>query len=143
MPGGSSAPTPKGQLLRPKQLQAQAEEPRGNQAKVDFFLQQEAWPGRGCADSPATQWSASQSLSGPGSRPCRPQVGAVLVSGSRQQLGRGCLGKDIRGWSLEEFHRQAELNFTEEDVHEVAAHLLCHLGDQVPFRTDQDPLRVG
>lgn len=86
---------------------------------------------------------ATQSLSRPGSRPCRPQVRAALVSGSRQQPGQGCLGKAIRGWSLEEFHRQAELNFTEEDVHEVAAHLLCHLGDQVPFRTDQDPLRVG
>lgn len=68
---------------------------------------------------------------------------AVLVSGSRQQLGRGRLGKDSGGWSLEEFHRQAELNFTEEDVHEVAAHLLCDLSDQVPLRTNQDLLRVG
>lgn len=63
---------------------------------------------------------------------------AVLVSGSRQQLGRGCRGKDSGGWSLEEFHRQAELNFTEEDVHEVATHLLCDPSNQVPLRTDQD-----
>lgn len=78
-------------------------------------------------DPPQTLWARVGGSSG-------------LVRGSRQHLGQGHFRKDSRRWSLEEFHRQAELNLTEEDVHEVLAHLLCNLGDQVPLWTDQEPL---
>lgn len=33
------------------------------------------------------------------------------------------------------------MNITEEDVHEVSAHLLCNLGDQEALLTNQDPLQ--
>lgn len=91
----------------------------------------QTWPGQPAVGQPVGVHAWPQALQ------------AVLVSGSRQLLGRGRLGKDSGGWSLEEFHRQPELNFTEENVHEVTAHLLCDLSDQVPLWTNQDLLRVG
>jgi hypothetical protein len=54
-----------------------------------------------------------------------------------------CPGRGNKGWSFEKFHRETDVNFTEEDVHEVAAHLLCNLGDQMALLTNQYSLRVG
>lgn len=56
-----------------------------------------------------------------------------------QKLEQGGPGNSNRGWSFEKFHREADVNITEEDVHEVSAYFLCNLGDQEALLANQDP----
>lgn len=58
---------------------------------------------------------------------------------SVSSLSWDALGEAVGSSSCEEFHRQAYLNVTEKDVHEVTAHLLCNLGDYLALLTNQDP----